>query len=310
METGVRLFEEPVDEITRKKTYIGARVRILWLAHDEWFEGTVARYHVRKDKHRVEYDDGDHEWIRMEAEKDRIQIQQEDGSWLIFTLFVPEIVTVIKNKTDEIKRIKEEQANAYKEANQWRIITDDSTPTIMFISDVTGLIRTGIHDALKWSIQDDGYGNPCFYNQESGEVVSDDPRFELYDADLAAQRNFVMQEMRYSLYFVKDLLDKYEDNVVLGKQKYANYQLKLLVKHPRAKTLAAFLIRAKGLYKPTSVLDKAIDPQLQEELDYSSWVVARLAELAPYGNEFIRVDKENKKAITDKYLKKSSAYEI
>lgn len=43
----------------------------------------ITRYHRRKCRHRVEYDDGDHEWINLEQEAERIQVQVEDGAWLM-----------------------------------------------------------------------------------------------------------------------------------------------------------------------------------------------------------------------------------
>jgi hypothetical protein len=48
---------------------------------DCWYLGTVARYHRRKRRHRVEYDDGDHEWVNLLDECDRVQVQTEDGLW-------------------------------------------------------------------------------------------------------------------------------------------------------------------------------------------------------------------------------------
>ena len=46
-----------------------------------WYEGQVTRYHRRKRRHRVEYDDGDHEWMDLAAEGDRVQLQMDDGTW-------------------------------------------------------------------------------------------------------------------------------------------------------------------------------------------------------------------------------------
>jgi hypothetical protein len=46
-----------------------------------WYEGQVTRYHRRKRRHRVEYDDGDHEWMDLAVEGDRVQLQMDDGTW-------------------------------------------------------------------------------------------------------------------------------------------------------------------------------------------------------------------------------------
>lgn len=54
---------------------------LVMAVQDCWYEGTITRYHRRKRRHRVEYDDGDHEWINLLDECDRVQVQQEDGLW-------------------------------------------------------------------------------------------------------------------------------------------------------------------------------------------------------------------------------------
>lgn len=57
-------------------------------------------------------------------------------------------------------------------------------------------------DSLDWVVQDDGYGYPCFYNIGTNETVLEDPRFAVVvDDDLEAQRKYVLQELRYALYF-------------------------------------------------------------------------------------------------------------
>ena len=48
---------------------------------DCWYGGIITKYHRRKRRHRVEYDDGDHEWINLQEECDRVQVQHEDGLW-------------------------------------------------------------------------------------------------------------------------------------------------------------------------------------------------------------------------------------
>lgn len=103
----------------------------------------------------------------------------------------------------------------------FKILHDDNVigSTPMLISDVTGEIRTGTEGAQNWVIQDDGYGFPCFYNPVKDETVHDDPRFEEdLSADLVAQREYVMQELRYSVYFCKDYCDRYSAAVGMDKK--------------------------------------------------------------------------------------------
>jgi hypothetical protein len=69
-----------------------------------------------------------------------------------------------------------------------------------------------IEGSQNWVVQDDGQGFPCFYNMESGAIVYEDPRFvsEVSD-DIASQKQFIMQELRYALYFCQDYWDKYNE---------------------------------------------------------------------------------------------------
>jgi len=52
----------------------GCDVRVMWPAVGEWFRGTVVRFNKRKQRHRVDYPDGDHEWLDFATEGDRIQV--------------------------------------------------------------------------------------------------------------------------------------------------------------------------------------------------------------------------------------------
>jgi hypothetical protein len=177
-----------------------------YLAQDCWYLGTVARYHRRKRRHRVEYDDGDHEWINFTDECDRVQVQQEDGLWNMVRVHITNVcglfydvgllsdvsrrvqmgtltvtsppwvcgsvflcmnVSLVQRllpspttlsplrspqytmyqseamqneyRKKEAKREKENyQAQAFRDANQWRSFVDDVSKEVMFLSNITG----------------------------------------------------------------------------------------------------------------------------------------------------------------------------
>ena len=55
------------------------------------------------------------------------------------------------NKREEAKSKYNFQQQAYNDANQWRSFIDDGNRnSIMFISTITGEIRTGVPTALQW----------------------------------------------------------------------------------------------------------------------------------------------------------------
>jgi hypothetical protein len=76
-------FDEPRIPMAQERGILNKRVRIYWIVQGQWFEGLVTRYHRRKKRHRVEYDDGDHEWISFETDGDRVQVQLPDGVWVM-----------------------------------------------------------------------------------------------------------------------------------------------------------------------------------------------------------------------------------
>lgn len=76
-------YDEPHIPLAHEKGMIGKRVKVYWVVQSAWYEGTVTRYHIRKGRHRIEYDDGDHEWMNLEAEGERVQVLAEDNTWIL-----------------------------------------------------------------------------------------------------------------------------------------------------------------------------------------------------------------------------------
>eukprot|EP00943_MAST-04B_sp_MAST-4B-sp1_P005420 g5420.t1 len=75
------------DGTSWEDSLIGCKVRIYWPMEDEWFEGEITDFHLRKSKFRVQYDDGEHEWINLREEQDRVMIfyatEDLDGDGII-----------------------------------------------------------------------------------------------------------------------------------------------------------------------------------------------------------------------------------
>lgn len=228
----------------------------------------------------MQYDDGDHEWIKLHQEHERIQIQLDDGNWVMYSMYKPpEVVREIAKFDAKLKEAEFKQ-EAFKDALQWKLIEDDSSEAVtMFMSEITGAFRSGRGTAKEWIVQDDGFGYPCFYNLHSNETVHEDPRFE-DDAsdDLAHQRKYVLQELRFALYFVKELWAKYEAAVTIGDKASTNFALRQIRKSDKPKHLAAFLIRAKVAFDAVSVVDAPINSQIKEELDYAEWLTKVIAD--------------------------------
>jgi hypothetical protein len=171
-----------------------------------------------------------------------------------------------------------------------------------------GEIRAGLPDALSWVVQDDGIGFPCFYNVETQQTVYEDPRF-VYEVDdnTASQRRYVMQELRIAVYFCQDMWEKYTAAVSVGdKRQVAKCELEIR-NSPKPIHLSSFLIRARALYKQTSVVDKPMDKVILEELDYAAWLVERMASVTDATEQRLMERRDHKRKVVDQLTANSGA---
>lgn len=69
-----RVYMRPNDH-AHEKSILEMSCRVLWPLEQRWFDGRVTRYNWKKDRHRIDYDDGDHEWLSVfRADSSRIQL--------------------------------------------------------------------------------------------------------------------------------------------------------------------------------------------------------------------------------------------
>lgn len=205
-----------------------------------------------------------------------------------------------EGKKQELAKIegKQEQEQfkqqAFQDALQWKMFVDDHHPdTSMFISTTTGELRVGVSNAGDWVVQDDGFGFPCFYNVTTDAMVFEDPRFLYQDhANLAALKQYIMSELRHSLYFCRHLWDQYENAVKLEDPKLMQRCMFEIKNSPKMAHLASFLIRAKAIYAPISVLDKPMDEDIWKELEYATWISARLDEVRQKLGDYLQNRKD------------------
>lgn len=300
-------FDEPKVEYVSAKAMMYKRIKVYWVALKVWYEGTITQYHRKKARHRIDYDDGDHEWIDLHAEMDRVQVLQEDGSWIMYHLYQPPEILNEWNKIEVRKKQENFKKVAWEDAQQWSVVPCDQVAgSVMFVSDRSGELRAGVTTAQDWVIQDDGFGFPCFANIHTGDVVHEDPRFMRDDdADLSSQRDYVMAELRYSLYFCREYWDRYSNALALNDQRQiAMIQNEIRVSQ-KPKHLAGMVIRAKALYKRTSVLDSDIHAEVNEELEFATWMSSRMAEIIHEATANRRKRAEKKVQVIAKLTKKS-----
>ncbi len=304
-------YDEPETVHAMENAMVNCRVKVYWVVQGVWYDGTVTRFNIRKMRHKIEYDDGDTEWINIEEEQDRIQVQEVDGSWTTYLLYQPPALKNEMRKATEKKERGDFKIQAHKEANQWEVIeavNDDEAH--MFISQETGEIRTGSASALKWVVQDDGHGFPCFYNTETEVIVYEDPRFvDNVSLDLKKQRQYVMGELRYAVYFCKELWEKYDDAVktpdATGRK--ARFMAHMIRKSDKPRHMISFLLRARKLFKKSTVVDAPIDKGVEQEIEYATWLAERFAPIIEYSNEKALEARDMKLHITTKLRAKGES---
>lgn len=294
-------FDEPPRPLALERNLLYKRCRVFWMVQGTWYEGTIVKYHKRKRRHRIEYDDGDHEWLNLANEGERVQIQLDDGTYAMYAMYEAEA------RVDEVRKVEDKRARddykaqAFKDARQWRAFTDDHSGTVMFYSEFTGELRAAALGALDWVVQDDGFGFPCFYNQVSQAVVYEDPRFT-YDVadDVQQQRKYVMQEVRLGVYVCKDLWERYSKALLVNDPRQLDTIMFKIRNTPKITQLSAFVIRAKALHTMPSIVDKPMFTTIYEELDYAQWLVNRLGEVVDQADRKLMERADGKRRVVDK----------
>jgi hypothetical protein len=65
----------------------------------------LTKWNRKKKRHRVDYEDGDHEWINLENEHDRVMILEEgerrEKHWVMMTVFEPPLLAKRRHRDYE-----------------------------------------------------------------------------------------------------------------------------------------------------------------------------------------------------------------
>ena len=65
---GTISYEEPDIPFGHETHLIGHKVRIYWPVQKEWSIGQVTKFNMNKERHRIDYEDGDWEWMDLNRE--------------------------------------------------------------------------------------------------------------------------------------------------------------------------------------------------------------------------------------------------
>ncbi len=86
-----------------EKSLVNKYVKIFWPMENQWFPGYFSRFNKIKMRHRVNYDDGDHEWINIKEEQNRIQIyNSESNTWVMLKMWPRTKPSVLKATVEAV----------------------------------------------------------------------------------------------------------------------------------------------------------------------------------------------------------------
>lgn len=73
----------------REKSVLEMPCRVFWPLEQRWFDGRITCYNWKKDRHRVDYDDADHEWLSiLRADSSRVQLYN-GLCWCMASVLIP-----------------------------------------------------------------------------------------------------------------------------------------------------------------------------------------------------------------------------
>lgn len=83
-----RRSNERPNENAHEKALVGMKCKIEWPLEAKWYPGTISRFNAKRGKHRIDYEDGDHEWMILSEEFDRIQLFS-GSCWCMYSTYIP-----------------------------------------------------------------------------------------------------------------------------------------------------------------------------------------------------------------------------
>lgn len=264
MTTGERVCENPVADPVDLEL-VGCSVRVYWPQMDAWYEGTLGRFNKRRRRYRVEYYDGDREWLDLDANADRVQLFDGTGQWaMLDRAFRPQLEEQRKQRAD-LKAREQRSARLREESERWEVLDNDDRSR--WFNSLTGQVKV-LHDDAHWWIEAaDDQGLFCFQHAETGQVTYNDPRFRQVDDDPQA-RQAVLNDLRLQVYLVGALVDDFDK--APSDKDLARVAKRALTAKPVIRNMSTTVARARHLWgsafgddaelaAATDVLHRALD---------------------------------------------------
>lgn len=252
-------YEPPQPNITIENLLVGKQVRVFWPVENQWFVGTVTKFNKGRKVHKVEYADGDQEWLDANEERDRLQVY-DGNAWVMFGMYEPLEIKEHKAIIQQKKRKEKQNAAKLREAKEWVELADEGQEEdgetykktrARMQNSRTGEIRFKAEDADHWDLTKDSDGNVCYYNKLTNRFSYDNPKLarkdDLQPHELEASQEQVLAEVYHKCYLIQNMLEDYA-KLMSDKEKRNYFRKKNKDCRQTVKALAGNLAVAKDLW--------------------------------------------------------------
>ena len=232
--TNKEVYEQPRSKHEFEWSLLHKRCKLHWPMMDKWYEATVTWYNKTKMRHRVEYDDGDHEWVNFAENADRVQVQvpdvdDEDGDgdyaelcWKMYRNYLPPQLAERRRAENAARRQKKTDRKLREALRQWVSLSDgdDEHGKVRWLNEKTGEVRNMAPDYLDW-VQDETPEGLLFWRnvkppylevRPEDDPLLNDPRFAAHeDSDETLEKKAAaMAELRLHVYLASGLMEKFD----------------------------------------------------------------------------------------------------
>jgi IQ calmodulin-binding motif/Leucine Rich repeat len=212
-----------------QESFVGMRVQVYWPLQQCYYSGVIARYNRAKGKHRIEYSDGEHEWLVLEEEKNRLTLEV-NGAWIQFINYIDPAEVELKQQVEVLRAKQRRNAPMLEHEQGWYKVYDETLQITKWYNTTTTNNSTSEAliakiDADDWQLLELDTAELAYVNSVTGETIyyeqghDLDPRFELNASaqitakQTAVDKESVLQDIHMSSYMCQHLVDRLQQLV-------------------------------------------------------------------------------------------------
>ena len=301
---------------------LGWRLRVYWIMMDRWYDGVISKFHQKKRRYRIDYDDGDYEWLDFEQARSRVQLFDASGHWALFDQAHRPALEARRRVDVDAKNLARKARKLEEESKCWQYLdggeeekaadadiknskpeNEDNKPVFFsggpsslerWLNTSTGEIRIRDDDDRGyWLESRDDQGNFCFLHAESGERLYRDPRFRPisdFSPEVALAKAQCLDDARYGAYLANALVEDWEQQNPEDNKAQRAFLKKVAKAKVAIRSFSAALARARDLWPQDAFTT-------HDELPYFSHVLKQVLDLLNRADAQAEEDQLYKRAL-------------